>query len=294
LSVAKELAVGSVIELDSPAQDEVTVFADGKPFARGQAVTVQVAGEETPRLGVVIGQLARDGKYVNDASAPRRKTSRVASAAAKAAVMATVLLALLAAPVMGQSTAKASIEDGRVRTPDDDKTTQNTDQPWGFEQVAQTLVALGIVVGLIFAARWGLRRLGRHGGMGGDSELMQVLARSSVGPRMQLMLVRLGRRLVLVGSGPEGLTRLTEITDPAEVSSLVASAESVGRDSLKDLFNPKATSLKVVGAARVSEVATTSDEESPELVAALAPAKGSAISQLARKLQLRKVGKDSI
>ena len=88
----------------------------------------------------------------------------------------------------------------------------------------QTLVALGIVAALIFAVRYVLRRYaGRTGGKA-TSNALEVLTRTPVSPRQQLLLVRLGRRLVLVGCGPEGMTPLTEVTDREEVASLLATA----------------------------------------------------------------------
>ena len=77
---------------------------------------------------------------------------------------------------------------------------------------------------MIFAARFALRRLARARGGGALGGAIQVVARASLGPREQLSLVRVGERLVLVGSGPGGMTPLTEVDDPDEVASLLAAA----------------------------------------------------------------------
>ena len=92
---------------------------------------------------------------------------------------------------------------------------------WGW---LRTLAALALVVGLIFAIRLVLRRLGPGGKAPAGSETLKVLARSSLSARHQLYAVRFGRRVVLVGMGPEGLTALGEITDAGEI------AESFGQD----------------------------------------------------------------
>ncbi len=93
----------------------------------------------------------------------------------------------------------------------------------GYEWL-QTLGALGIVIGLIFLTRWGLRRIGLVRHLGGRNNVLQVLATTSLSPRHQMFLVRMGGRVVLVGSGPGGLARLAEVTDPDEVAQLLAAA----------------------------------------------------------------------
>ncbi len=75
----------------------------------------------------------------------------------------------------------------------------------------QTGLAFALVVGLIFAARWLLKKTGRPapGSAGGA---MEILARTRVSSRQQLLLVRVGRRLVLMGEGPSGMTALSEFS----------------------------------------------------------------------------------
>lgn len=94
----------------------------------------------------------------------------------------------------------------------------------------RTLAALAIVVVLIFAVRWVLRRLAPGARARRLPEAVEVLARTSVSARQQLLLVRLGRRLVLVGCGPEGMSTLSEVTDADEVSALLAGAGGARRD----------------------------------------------------------------
>ena len=100
----------------------------------------------------------------------------------------------------------------------------------------QTLAALAVVIALIFVVRMLLRRLSGSAGVSRRGRAMEVLAREAIGSRQQLSLVRLGRRLVLVGSGPSGMSRLAEITDPDEVAELVEQVRSAGGVSLSGLF----------------------------------------------------------
>ena len=96
--------------------------------------------------------------------------------------------------------------------------------PWA--QWARTLGALALVVVLIFAARIMLKRFGPVSGQQ-RRDMLDVLARATVSPRHQLLLVRVGRRVVLVGQSPASLSTLSEVTDPDEVASLIEAA-SVG------------------------------------------------------------------
>ena len=86
---------------------------------------------------------------------------------------------------------------------------------WGW---LRTLAALAVVVGLIFGIRLVLRRLGPGAKTVAGPDALKVLARSSLSTRHQLYAVRFGRRVVLVGMGPEGLTALGEITDADEIA----------------------------------------------------------------------------
>ena len=94
------------------------------------------------------------------------------------------------------------------------------------ESVIRTLLALAVVVVLIVGLRIVLRRL--RGSSIAPAGPMSVLARKSVSARQQLLLVRLGKRLVLVGSGPEGMAALMEVSDADEVADLIRQAGGKG------------------------------------------------------------------
>jgi len=99
----------------------------------------------------------------------------------------------------------------------------------------RTLGALAIVAGLIFAARWLLRRW-RPSGLIGAAGPVEVLARAPVAPKQQIVLVRLGGRLVLVGTGAGAMSTLAEVTDPAEVRELIDGVRAVGARGLAGLL----------------------------------------------------------
>jgi len=68
--------------------------------------------------------------------------------------------------------------------------------------LAQALVSLAIVVGIIYLAYFGLRRISQaQPGIGQDGPMQVVQARHLGGDRW-LYLVRVGGRTLLVGGGP--------------------------------------------------------------------------------------------
>jgi flagellar biogenesis protein FliO len=85
----------------------------------------------------------------------------------------------------------------------------------------RVLGALGIVIGLIFVLRW-LGRFFFPGVAGrGANRAIEVLSRSPLSPKQQLMLIRVGRRLIVVGDTGSQMSALCEITDPDEIAGLV-------------------------------------------------------------------------
>ena len=84
----------------------------------------------------------------------------------------------------------------------------------------QTFLALAVVLLLVLALRWGLGKLGRPGPWGGGP--VRVLWRQDVGRHGQLLLVRLGERLVLVGAATGGMSVLAELHDPQEVQQMLS------------------------------------------------------------------------
>ena len=117
---------------------------------------------------------------------------------------------------------------------------------WG-----RTVLALAIVLLVILGLRVVLKRFARpHAGA--RAGVVEVLARTSVQPRQHLLLVRLGRRLLLLGSSPSGLSTLSVVSDPEEVAEL--SDAAMGED-LKRLAARRG------GASRESKPAAGTSKE---------------------------------
>lgn len=88
-------------------------------------------------------------------------------------------------------------------------------------QWLQMLGALAIVVGLIFGTRYVLRRIGRLPAAGAGGGVFRVLAAKNISARHQIVLVGMGRRMLVVGCGPEGMATLGEVTDQDEIEELL-------------------------------------------------------------------------
>lgn len=100
----------------------------------------------------------------------------------------------------------------------------------------QILGALAVVLALAFALRWLLRNTMGGGAGHRSSGAIQVLSRSAIAPRQQLMLIRIGRRLVLVANTGTQMNALCEITDPEEVASLLGQIQQEKHNSITGTF----------------------------------------------------------
>jgi flagellar biosynthetic protein FliO len=143
-------------------------------------------------------------------------------------IAATMLLAMLAAaPVvaLADDAAPGDTATRPVKKPEsqDDKVLSR-DGGWGGDGWLRTAGAMALVIGLIFLARYALRRFAPSAGKVTSGGKVEVLARTNLSARQQLCLVRMGRRVLLIGSGPEGMRTLSEVSDPAEVADLLGEA----------------------------------------------------------------------
>ncbi len=80
--------------------------------------------------------------------------------------------------------------------------------------------ALAVVVGLILVLA---RLFRRHAPMFSQSlpqEALEILGRRFVDPRQSIVLIRIGARILVVGSSANGLNSLGQIDDPVEVDVL--------------------------------------------------------------------------
>ncbi len=96
--------------------------------------------------------------------------------------------------------------------------------------------SLLVVIGLFLGVAWCYRKT-LNTSMGGlPKHVVNVIGRTAIAPRQQLLLIRFGSKLVLV-SMVQGETRtISEITDPLEVDQLAGACESHQPHSLTNSF----------------------------------------------------------
>ncbi|HWB52769.1 MAG TPA: flagellar biosynthetic protein FliO [Tepidisphaeraceae bacterium] len=96
------------------------------------------------------------------------------------------------------------------------------DDPYSYPKI---LIAMGLVISLILALKWGATKFA-PGIAARQGKSISVLSRLSVGPKQHLLLVRIGRRAVLVGNSGTQMSPLCEISDADELAHLVGQVES--------------------------------------------------------------------
>ncbi|MEM1209893.1 MAG: flagellar biosynthetic protein FliO [Planctomycetota bacterium] len=110
--------------------------------------------------------------------------------------------------------------------------------------VLSTLSALGVVLGLVFLARWCLTRMQNGGEPVARTAAVEVLSRVPIGNRQRVMLLRIGGRIVVVGDAGGSLSTLAEIDDEQEVAELLQSVSANRSNSaasgFRDLYRQMA------------------------------------------------------
>ena len=89
--------------------------------------------------------------------------------------------------------------------------------PW-YRSVLGSLAIVLLAMGAVY---WFLKRW-LPGTRLSESQVLRVVARTTLSPKHGVALVQLGRRFVMVGTSPDSVTVLSEITDPEEVADLAA------------------------------------------------------------------------
>ena len=104
------------------------------------------------------------------------------------------------------------------------------------KSLARLLWPLAIVLGVIAALAALFRRWAPRSARFGGGGVIEVLARHHLSPKQSLCLVRVGRRLVLVGVSPERISAVTEIGDPEEAAAVLSGIERGRPGSFSSVF----------------------------------------------------------
>lgn len=147
------------------------------------------------------------------------------------------------------TTAPAAVEDATKDTPIPSRrataatqatsaggrTTGGASDPLDFSRMG---IALVIVLGAMYVTHLVWKRLGMPGSANRNAGALHIVSRLNLSPKQQLILVRVGRRVVLVGNSGTQMTSLCEIGDPEEAASLLGLAATERSDSISsESFN---------------------------------------------------------
>jgi flagellar biogenesis protein FliO len=99
------------------------------------------------------------------------------------------------------------------------------------------LLALAVVLGAIFVSHQVWKRVGMPGAPGRGSGALQVVSRLTIAPRQQVLLLRVGRRLVLVANTGTQMNSLCEIGDPEEAALLLGQTAVEREGSVTNSFS---------------------------------------------------------
>ena len=127
-----------------------------------------------------------------------------------------MMVLLLAGSAFGQVIRAHSIVSASATQP-----VVTIDEPYSYPKI---ILAMGAVIGVIFALKWGAGKL-MPGTVVRSGRSMSVLSRLAIGPRQQLMLVKVGRRAVLLANSSSQTNCLCEITDADELAHLIGQVE---------------------------------------------------------------------
>lgn len=163
--------------------------------------------------------------------------------------------ALESRPIFASSASTASGKGGQ------------TPNSGGTFDVTRVMLALGAVILLILILRAGAKRVIPGAAAHRASSFVKVLARCSITPRQNLLVVQFGKRLVLVGDGGANLNPLCEITDPDEIAGILAQAReesiSVAR-RFESLFGRASKEFSETADPQATERFDDSNEIKPE------------------------------
>ncbi len=104
------------------------------------------------------------------------------------------------------------------------------------QMFVSVMSSLAIVIGLILAAAWCYRKAAPTISGALPKQVVQVLGRTPLAPRQQLVLLRLGSKLVLVSNLHGEVRTISEITDPLEVDRLSGLCEAAQPGSISESF----------------------------------------------------------
>jgi flagellar biosynthetic protein FliO len=103
----------------------------------------------------------------------------------------------------------------------------------GWKDVVPLLTVLALIAVAVFV----LKRFMPAKTLLTGGGALEIVARLSLSPKQTLVLVKMGRRLVLLGTTTDGITALSEVTDPDQVAILLGQAAGGDSRAMAEAFS---------------------------------------------------------
>ena len=98
-------------------------------------------------------------------------------------------------------------------------------------------LSLLAVLALIVLCAWLFRRFFPGSQHGRTNSAIEIIARSAISPKQSVCLIRLGRRLLLVGLSPNHMANLSVVDDPEEIALIMGEMEKQMPNSISKTFD---------------------------------------------------------
>jgi flagellar protein FliO/FliZ len=122
-------------------------------------------------------------------------------------------------------------------------TVVQTATPPGVGSLGQVTLSLGLVLAVIFAAAWIVRRM--RGFNRAGSGALDVIADLPLGQKERAVLVRVGKQQILIGVAPGRVSTLHVLSEPVEIATPPSSPTAGPGSAAKPNF--KALLMKSLG-----------------------------------------------
>jgi len=208
---------------DQAAPDGAAGAAVTDPAPTGTAKAAAPELAEVPALEVTEEKPAAAPRR---SRRPRRRSS--SAAVATPAPVAAKAVSSVSTPKSPEQAAKPPVEpvaEGGADRPFLEEYRQperEEPMPTGrilLDLMVKLIVVLGVAYGAIYALR-GL--MNRQGLLTGGRGNLKVLESAALGPNRSIHLVRVGGKVIVVGSTQEQITTLAEVTEPEELTKIQA------------------------------------------------------------------------
>jgi len=160
----------------------------------------------------------------------------VAAAASAQAPDAATRIAAYATAAPAPALSGDALPLGRSSASRDVGDVIETDRGGSGGYLLSTAGALGLVIGLVLAARWVVVKVGGRP-VAASNSAVELLSRTAVAPKSHVLLLRVGRRVLVVGDAGGELRPLGEIDDADEVADLLGAVTATRSGSATQSFS---------------------------------------------------------